>query len=80
MFLRQSLLRRGPSPLPQVWKKPWSYVCRVADKPGTPFDGLERQGHVVDTSSVKGLNTEELDVRLFPNHKLLKDRTTLKQL
>ncbi|KAL1824273.1 hypothetical protein DCAR_0312330 [Daucus carota subsp. sativus] len=29
---RQSLLRRGPSPLPQVWKKQWSHVCRVADK------------------------------------------------
>ncbi|KAL8124955.1 UPF0481 protein At3g47200-like [Apium graveolens] len=29
---RHSLLRRGPSPKPQVWKKQWSHVCRVADK------------------------------------------------
>ncbi|KAI8011911.1 KIN14B-interacting protein [Camellia lanceoleosa] len=29
-------------------------------------------------SSVKGLNTEELEARLFPHHRLLRDRTSLK--
>ncbi|KAL8104874.1 KIN14B-interacting protein At4g14310-like [Apium graveolens] len=29
--------------------------------------------------SAKGLNTEELEARLFPHHKLLRDRTSLKQ-
>jgi hypothetical protein len=29
-------------------------------------------------SSVKGLNTEELEERLFPHHKLLRNRTSLK--
>ncbi|CAL5413610.1 unnamed protein product [Camellia sinensis] len=29
-------------------------------------------------NSVKGLNTEELEARLFPHHKLLRDRTSLK--
>ncbi|KAL3329102.1 hypothetical protein AABB24_036284 [Solanum stoloniferum] len=30
--------------------------------------------------SVKGLNVEELEARLFPHHKLLRDRTSLKTL
>ncbi|GFY93129.1 transducin/WD40 repeat-like superfamily protein [Actinidia rufa] len=30
--------------------------------------------------SVKGLNSEELEARLFPHHKLLRDRTSLKSL
>ncbi|KAA8548844.1 hypothetical protein F0562_000528 [Nyssa sinensis] len=31
-----------------------------------------------EKSSVKGLNSEELEARLFPHHKLLRDRTSLK--
>ncbi|XP_059650852.1 KIN14B-interacting protein At4g14310 [Cornus florida] len=31
-------------------------------------------------SSVKGLNSEELEARLFPHHKLIRDRTSLKTL
>lgn len=39
--------------------------------------GKSKEGDIAK-SSVKGLNSEELEARLFPHHKLLRNRTSLK--
>ncbi|KAL1808575.1 hypothetical protein ACET3Z_025565 [Daucus carota] len=48
------------------------------DKQQTSAAGMSQIDVDQTKSSVKGLNTEELEARLFPHHKLLRDRTTLK--
>ena len=49
---------------------------------GEREDGVVEKGKSVEgdsaKSSVKGLNCEELEARLFPHHKLLRNRTSLK--
>ncbi|OIW21187.1 hypothetical protein TanjilG_30783 [Lupinus angustifolius] len=51
-------------------------LCMIADN-----DGLqtEKVDHGEGKSLVKGLNSEELEARLFPHHKLLQNRTLIKE-
>ncbi|KAK4427830.1 KIN14B-interacting protein [Sesamum alatum] len=45
----------------------------------TETDDKEEENDVVDANSlIKGLNVEELEARLFPHHKLIRDRTLSK--
>lgn len=49
---------------------------------GPPDAKVVEKGHIEEVSnvksSVKGLNSEDLEARLFPHHKLIRNRTALK--
>ncbi|KAL0376809.1 UNVERIFIED_CONTAM: KIN14B-interacting protein [Sesamum calycinum] len=53
--------------------------AKVVSLGHTETDDKEEENDVVDAKSLaKGLNVEELEARLFPHHKLIRDRTLSK--